>query len=105
MQKVYAASKDCPFLIHALQPPHASQNGKQYIVDLEPVGQPAVSKHSDQRPRCSDELKNSIRCILHALKWMLIDLEFACVSNGIPFTQEGIYWRKSVISRISQQIT
>ena len=74
MQKVYAASKDCPFLIHALQPPHASQNGKQYIVDLEPVGQPVLSKHSDQRPKCSYELKNSIRCATSTHRRLVSDL-------------------------------
>ena len=58
MEEIYAASKDCPFLIHAQQPPHASQNGKEYIVDLEPVGQP------DQRPQSSGELKKSIRYAL-----------------------------------------
>ncbi|KAL3132969.1 hypothetical protein ABBQ38_006880 [Trebouxia sp. C0009 RCD-2024] len=113
MEKIYAASKDCPFLIHAKQPPHASQNGKEYIVDLEPVGQPVLSKHFDQRPQSSGELKKSIRCILHALKvlhqagyahtdlrweniilqhagqWVLIDLEFACVLNSVPFTPTG----------------
>jgi len=62
MENIYAASKDCPFLIHAQQPPHASQNGKEYIVDLEPVGQPVLSKHFDQRPQSSRELKKSIRC-------------------------------------------
>ncbi|DBB03119.1 TPA: hypothetical protein ACH3X1_013350 [Trebouxia sp. C0004] len=41
--------------------PHASQNGKEYIVDLEPVGQPVLSKHFDQRPQSSGELKKSIR--------------------------------------------
>ena len=61
MENIYAASKDCTFLIHAQQPPHASQNGKEYIVDLEPVGQPVLSKHFDQRPRSSGELKKSIR--------------------------------------------
>lgn len=63
MKDIYAASKDCPFLIHAQQPPHASQNGREYVVDLEPVGQPVLSKHfGDQRPRRLHELKNSIRC-------------------------------------------
>ena len=61
MEHIYAASKDCPFLIHAQQPPHASQNGKEYIVDLEPVGQPVLSRHFDQRPQSSGELKKSIR--------------------------------------------
>ena len=50
-EDIYAASKDCPFLIHAQQPPHASRNGKEYVVDLEPVGQPVLSKHFDQRPQ------------------------------------------------------
>ncbi|KAL0018815.1 hypothetical protein WJX77_001023 [Trebouxia sp. C0004] len=36
--------------------------------DLEPVGQPVLSKHFDQRPQSSGELKKSIRCILRALK-------------------------------------
>ncbi|DBA92345.1 TPA: hypothetical protein ACH3X1_003074 [Trebouxia sp. C0004] len=113
MQDIYAASKDCPFLIHAQEPPHASQNGQEYVVDLEPVGRPVLSKYSDHRPRCSRELKHSIRCILHALEvlhqagfahtdlrweniillhacqWVLIDLEFACVLNSVPFTPEG----------------
>lgn len=181
MENIYAASKDCPFLIHAQQPPHASQNGKEYIVDLEPVGQPVLSKHFDQKPQSSGELRKSIRyapllasnqhllamtnshcqvaasqmnscnmgsvvisavdpstaklssgmciafkayvvfaqslcvcrCILHALKvlhqagyahtdlrwenvilqhadqWVLIDLEFACVLNSVPFTPVG----------------
>ncbi|DBA80063.1 TPA: hypothetical protein ACH3X2_007552 [Trebouxia sp. C0005] len=31
MEYIYAASKDCPFLIHAQQPPHASQNGKSTL--------------------------------------------------------------------------
>ena len=61
MENIYAASKDCPFLIHAQQPPHASQNGKEYIVDLEPVGQPVLSKHFDQRAQSPGELKKSIR--------------------------------------------
>ena len=61
MEHIYAASKGCPFLIRARQPPHASQNGKEYIVDLEPVGQPVLSKHFDQRPQSSGELKKSIR--------------------------------------------
>ncbi|KAL0043922.1 hypothetical protein WJX82_005225 [Trebouxia sp. C0006] len=80
---------------------------------LEPVGQPVLSKYFDHRPRSSRELKNSIRCILHALvvlhqagfahtdlrweniilqhacQWVLIDLEFACVLNSVPFTPEG----------------
>ena len=64
MEGIYAASKDCPFLIHAQEPPHASQNGKEYVVDLEPVGQPVLSKYFDYRPRSSRELKNSIRCAL-----------------------------------------
>ena len=64
MEDIYAASKDCPFLIRAQQPPHASQNGKEYIVDLEPVGQPVLSKHSDQRPQSSGELKKIIRYAL-----------------------------------------
>ncbi|KAL0035686.1 hypothetical protein WJX79_008706 [Trebouxia sp. C0005] len=65
------------------------------------------------RPQNSGELKKSIRCILHALKvlhqagyahtdlrwesivvqhaeqWVLIDLEFACVVNTVPFTPVG----------------
>ena len=61
MEHIYAASKDCPFLIHAQQPPHASQNGKEYIVDLEPAGRPVLSRHFDQRPQSSGELKKSIR--------------------------------------------
>ena len=61
MENIYAASKDCPFFIHAQQPPHASQNGKEHIVDLEPVGQPVLSKHSDQMPQSLGELKKSIR--------------------------------------------
>ena len=61
MEHIYAASKDCPFLIHAQQPPHASQNGKEYIVDLELVGRPVLSRHFDQRPQSSGELKKSIR--------------------------------------------
>ena len=61
MEKIYAVTNDCPFLTHAQQPPHASQNGKEYIVDLEPVGQPVLSKHLDQRPQSSGELKKSIR--------------------------------------------
>ena len=64
MEEIYAAIKDCPFLIHAQQPPHASQNGKEYIVDLEPVGQPDRSRHFDQRPQCLGELKKSIRYAL-----------------------------------------
>ncbi|KAL0017774.1 hypothetical protein WJX77_002060 [Trebouxia sp. C0004] len=40
----------------------------EYVVDLEPVGRPVLSKYSDHRPRCSRELKHSIRCILHALE-------------------------------------
>ena len=74
MENIYAASKDCPFLIHAQQPPHASQNGKEYIVDLEPVGQPVLSKHSDQRPRCSRELKSIIRCATCTCKKLASDL-------------------------------
>lgn len=62
MATVYAASRSCPFLIHAQESPHKSQNGKEYIVDLEPVGQPVLSKHSDQRPQSSRELKKIIRC-------------------------------------------
>ena len=62
MEDIYAASKNCPFLIHAQEPPHASQNRKEYIVDLEPVGQPVLSKYFDHRPQSSRELKNSIRC-------------------------------------------
>ena len=70
MKNIYAASKDCPFLIHAQQPPHASQNGKEYIVDLEPVGRPVLSRHFDQRPQSSGELKKSIRYApLLASKW------------------------------------
>ncbi|KAL0018074.1 hypothetical protein WJX77_001729 [Trebouxia sp. C0004] len=81
--------------------------------DLEPVGQPVVSKHFDQRPQSSGELKKSIRCILHALEvlhqagfahtdlrweniilqhagqWVLIDLEFACELDSVPFTPVG----------------
>ena len=73
MEDIYAASKDCPFLIHAQQPPHASQNGKECIVDLEPVGQPVLSKHFDQRPQSSGELKKSIRYApLLASKWQLL---------------------------------
>ena len=64
MEDIYTASKDCPFLIHAQEPPHASQNGKEYVVDLEPVGQPVLSKYFDHRPRSARELKNSIRCAL-----------------------------------------
>ncbi len=64
MEDIYTASKDCPFLIHAQEPPHASQNGKEYVVDLEPFGQPVLSKHFYHRPRSSRELKNSIRCAL-----------------------------------------
>ncbi len=54
------------FLIHA----HASQNGKEYTtvvhcrLDLEPVGQPVLSKHFDQRPQSSGELKKTIRCTI-----------------------------------------
>lgn len=62
MKRLYAANRDCPYLICAQQPPHASHSGKQYVVDLEPVGQPVLSKYSDQRPQCSRDLKNSIRC-------------------------------------------
>ena len=62
MEGIYAASKDCPFLIHAQEPPHASQNGKEYVVDLEPVGQPVLSKYFDHRPQSLQALKNSIRC-------------------------------------------
>ncbi|KAL0043914.1 hypothetical protein WJX82_004607 [Trebouxia sp. C0006] len=64
-------------------------------------------------PQSLQALKNSIRCILHALEvlhqagfahtdlrweniilqhagqWVLIDLEFACVLNTVPFTPEG----------------
>ena len=61
MQTIYAVSQNCPFLIHAQQPPHASHNGKQYVVDLEPVGQPACSRYSDHIPRQACELKSSIR--------------------------------------------
>ncbi len=46
MEDIYAVSKDCSFLIHAQQPPHASQNKK---VDLLPVGQPVPCKYLDQR--------------------------------------------------------
>ena len=63
MQDIYAASKDCPFLIHAQEPPHASPNGQEYVVDLQPVGQPVLSKCSDHRPRSSRDLKHSIRCV------------------------------------------
>ena len=62
MEGIYAASKECPFLMHAQDPPHASQNGQEYVVDLEPVGQPVYCKHFDHRPRSSRDLKNSIRC-------------------------------------------
>ncbi|DBA89100.1 TPA: hypothetical protein ACH3X1_016273 [Trebouxia sp. C0004] len=110
MKTVYAASKTCPFLIHAQQPPHASKNRKQYVVDLEPVGQPVHSKYSDHKPCHVHQLKDSIRCILRALVvlhqagfahtdlrweniilqragiWVLIDLEFACVLDTLPFT-------------------
>lgn len=61
MQTVYAVSQSCPFLIHAQQPPHASQNGKQYVVDLELVGQPACSSYSDHMARQASELKSTIR--------------------------------------------
>lgn len=61
MTTVYAASKNCPFLIHAQEPPHTSQNGKQYVMDLEPIGQPAISKFSDCKPRRVHELKDSLR--------------------------------------------
>ncbi len=61
MEDVYAASKHCPFLIHAQEPPRTSQNGQEYVVDLEPVGQPVRSKYFDHRPQSSQELKNSIR--------------------------------------------
>ena len=75
MKNIYAASNDCPFLIHAQQPPHTSQNGKEYIVDLEPVGQPVLSKHFDQRPQRSGELKKCIRYApLLASNWQLLAL-------------------------------
>ncbi len=61
MEGIHAASKDCPFLIHAQEPPRASQNGQEYVVDLEPVGQPVRSNYFDHRPRSSQELQNSIR--------------------------------------------
>ena len=61
MKTVYAASKSYPFLIHAQQPPRASKNRKQYIVDLAPVGQPAHSKYSDHKPCHVHQLKDSIR--------------------------------------------
>ena len=60
MEDIYAASKDCPFLIHAQDPPHASANGKEYVVGLEPVGSQLglvrmlakiLSKHSDRRSK------------------------------------------------------
>ena len=73
MEHIYAASKDCPFLIHAQQPPDASRNGKEYIVDLEPVGQPVLSRHFDQRPQSSGKLKKSIRYApLLASNWELL---------------------------------
>ncbi|KAL0018299.1 hypothetical protein WJX77_001386, partial [Trebouxia sp. C0004] len=83
---------------------------KQYVVDLEPVGQPVHSKYSDHKPCHVHQLKDSIRCILRALVvlhqagfahtdlrweniilqragiWVLIDLEFACVLDTLPFT-------------------
>jgi len=61
MEDVHAASKDCPFLIHAQEPPRASQHRQEYLVDSEPVGQPVLSKYFDHRPRSCQELKNSIR--------------------------------------------
>ena len=40
MEDTYPAIKDGSFLIHAQEPPHASQNRKESVVDLNPVGQP-----------------------------------------------------------------
>ncbi|KAA6429875.1 MAG: hypothetical protein FRX49_00307 [Trebouxia sp. A1-2] len=113
MKDVYAASCASPFLIHAVDPPCVSHSGKQYVVDLEPVGQPVFSKYGDRKPKLQVELKISIRCILQALvtlhqagfahtdlrrenilwhegQYVLIDLEFACELNTCPFTPEGI---------------
>ncbi|KAL0050597.1 hypothetical protein WJX82_002995 [Trebouxia sp. C0006] len=93
----------------------AMQRGSSVVYrfrHLEPVRQPVYCKHFDHRPRSFRDLKNSIRCILHALEvlhqagfahtdlrweniiqhagqWVLIDLEFACVLNSLPFTPEG----------------
>ncbi|KAL0021270.1 hypothetical protein WJX79_003700 [Trebouxia sp. C0005] len=112
MKDVYAASCASPFLIHAVDPPCVSHSGKQYVVDLEPVGQPVLSKYGDRKPKLQVELKPSIRCILQALvilhqagfahtdlrwenilwhegQYVLIDLEFACELNTCPFTPEG----------------
>ncbi|KAL0019559.1 hypothetical protein WJX79_002105 [Trebouxia sp. C0005] len=112
MKDVYAASCASPFLIHAVDPPCVSHSGKQYVVDLEPVGQPVFSKYGDRKPKLQVELKISIRCILQALvtlhqagfahtdlrrenilwhegQYVLIDLEFACELNTCPFTPEG----------------
>ncbi|KAL3148643.1 hypothetical protein ABBQ38_014065 [Trebouxia sp. C0009 RCD-2024] len=112
MKDVYAASCASPFLIHAVDPPCVSHSGKQYVVDLEPVGQPVLSKYGDRKPKLQSKLKTSIRCILQALvilhqagfahtdlrwenilwhegQYVLIDLEFACELNTCPFTPEG----------------
>ena len=61
MKDVYAASCATPFLIHAVDPPCVSHSGKQYVVDLEPVGQPVLSKYGDRKPKLQFELKTSIR--------------------------------------------
>lgn len=61
MAAVYEAVKDSAHLIHAKAPPHDSsltpEDPKQYVVDLEPLGEALLSKHGDKRPRKQTELK------------------------------------------------
>lgn len=61
MKDVYAASCASPFLIHAVDPPCVSHSGKQYVVDLEPVGPPGFSKYGNCKPQLQFELQASIR--------------------------------------------
>ena len=63
MTQVYTACKDSAYLIHAMASPKDSTSPETegfiyYAVDLEPLGVPLLSKHSDHRPKNQAELKS-----------------------------------------------
>ena len=63
MTQVYTACKDSAYLIDAMASPKDSASPETegviyYVLDLEPLRVPLLSKYSDQRPKNQAELKN-----------------------------------------------
>lgn len=66
MTKFYTACEDSAYLIHTMTMPKNSSSPERegvtyYVVDLEPLGEPVLSKYSDKRPKAQAELKSLIK--------------------------------------------